>query len=203
MPDDTPLRATDLAGLHPRLQIDTLRKALRGNRVQEATVRAELDPWIELFGANPDPGFRVLVLELVAGVEDPRIVDLARTALDDPGDGVRLEGLRILLDHDAGELAALDRRLRDDDSLEVRLLLAERLHAHDPAAAVDRILDICTEEALGPREGHALERGIEFLVESASRAGLDARLRSLKDEVRDPEGYVDWGLEQLAKKEQA
>jgi len=200
-PKSQPLRAHDLADLHPRRQIDTLRRALRSGQVQEATVRAELPAWRERFDANPDPGFRVLVLELLADLEHPEVLDLARRALDDAGDGVRLEGLRILLDRRPEDLPTLDRRLRDDDSLEVRLLLAERLHARQPTAAVDRIFAILEEEALGPREGHALERGIEFLVETARPGGLGARLRGLADAVRDPEGYVGWGLEQLPEEE--
>ncbi|NNM32878.1 MAG: hypothetical protein HKO53_07410, partial [Gemmatimonadetes bacterium] len=189
-----------LAPLSTGRQLETLRRALRQGELTADHARPDLQQWIDLFRRSPEPGFQVLVLELLAPLPDPAVAELAEDALTARGDGVRLAGLRLLLEHSPDRLADLDPRLRDDDNLEIRLLLAERMYATRPAAAVDRVFEILEEEALGPRELHALERGIEFLVDETNPAGLRPRLEALRDSVRDPEGFLDWGLDRLQRR---
>lgn len=190
------LRPDQLRQVHPRLRVDRLRRYLRSGHVDRQAAAGDLDGWVELFDASAEPPLQVLILELVGDLADPRVEALARRSLYSVGDGVRLEGLRILLDAFPTETSDLVERHRDDPSLEVRLLLADRLMPRDRAAALELALQTLRAEAGGPRELHALERVTELLVEAHCVEAVDP-LRALAGELDDPEGFLPWALEQL------
>jgi hypothetical protein len=192
-----PLTAATLVGAHPRRRVDLLRQALRTRSLDPARVAADLPDWIELFRASDDPALLVLVLELLREVADDRVVELARAARHHRGDGVRLEALRLLLDRDPRQVERLALEHRADRSLEVQLLLIERLHEVAPSSALDFLFEVLDAECDGPREPHALERGVEFLVEKATSEAVLARLRSIQPDFDDPEGFITWGIEQM------
>jgi hypothetical protein len=187
---------TELRGLHPRLQVDRLRTFLRGGHADAQAAARDLDGWIGIFQASNEPPLLVLILELLAAVDDSRVVELARHATTHRGDGVRLEALRILFDRLPDQTLALAARHRDDSSLELRLMVADRLLAHDRAQAVDLAFEILQAEAGGIREHHALERATELLVE-AGGADVAQRLREVQGDMNDPEGFIAWAIESI------
>jgi hypothetical protein len=195
-PTEGPLLPTELRQLHPRLRVDRLRRYLRLGAVDRSAVARDLDAWTTLFVDSGEPALQVLILELVGELDDPRVVALGRRSAGCPGDGVRLEGLRILLDTRPDETPELVARHRDDPSLEVRLLLADRLLPRDRSGALELALQILRAEAGGPRELHALERVTELLVEGRCVEAAGA-LRALAAELDDPEGFLPWALEKL------
>ena len=91
-------------------------------------------------------GLRVLLLEVLAPLNDPRVVEMAQRGMESRGDGVRLESMRILVDRDPRGLRALCDLFEDDDSVEVRQLLATRLYTIGRRLADP--LDLAAREAL-------------------------------------------------------
>ncbi len=183
---------------HPRLRVDLLRKALRAGEITEGKAEAELSQWISLFEDSFDPSLMVLILELLEPIENERVVELARRATHHRGDGVRLEGLRMLMDRRPLETPQLSKRHREDYSLEVRLLVAERLVPYDRNGSVELCMDILDEESGGLRMGHAIERVCELFVEMS---GLDLlpRLREAQEEYghEDPEEFFQWARDRV------
>jgi hypothetical protein len=202
--DEAPIDVARLRDCAPGRRADLLRKALRTDAVDHDAVARDLEDWLRLFRGNRDPGFLVLILELLSPLSDARVLELAREAATHRGDGVRLEALRVILDRRPDEAVLLTERHRDDDSLEVRLLLAERLYDLDRQAAVDLAFEILESECEGPRETHALERVTEFLVEAmapreqaARRHEIAAKIRLLRPRFEDAEGFLDWAATEL------
>lgn len=194
---ESSLHAADVRALPGPRRVDRLRGALRSGRFDPTRVAAELDAWISLFRSNPDPALRVLVLELLDHVDDPRADALAERALGDRGDGVRLEALHRLLTRHPERTDELSRKHLDDEGVEVRLLAVARLHPIDPGAAIDALFDGLRAEIGGPREAHVLERTVEFLVDDVAATHALGRLRALRAEVNDDEGMVAWAIERL------
>lgn len=190
----TPAAVRALPG--PR-RVDRLRGALRDGTVPVDAIARDLDGWVALFRADAQASLRVLVLELLERIDDPRVEALAERALRDRGDGVRLEALRLLIDRHPRRTEELAAAHLDDDGLEVRLLAAERLYPMDPRRALDALFEGVRAEAHGPREGHALDRTMEFLVETVADAALVPRLRDLAGEVEDEEDMIPWAIESL------
>jgi hypothetical protein len=185
---DRPLDPAQLRACPPPRRADLLRKALRGGHVDPRATARDLSAWIDLFDDHDDPGLLVLLLELLRSVEDPRVVEVARGVTGHRGDGVRLESLRLLLDRRPGETSSLVAHHRDDESLEVRMLLAERLYELDRTAGIDFVFEILEAERDGPREMHALERGTRFLVEDVGGREVVTRLRRILPRFEDEEG---------------
>lgn len=205
--DDGSRRSIDPAHLRdsaPGLRPDLLRRALRRGSIDHDGIREDLDLWIELFAEQEDPALLVLILELLSPVSDTRVLDLAREACRHRADGVRLEGLRMLLDRRPEETPALAARHRHDDSLEIRLMLAERMVELDVGTAVDLLFEILQVEREGPRESHALERTTELLVERVApalaapeRDRIVARIHEIQPGHDDGEGFLDWAADRL------
>ena len=193
----SPLTPAEIRSLPGPRRVDRLRKALRHGTLAPSAVAEDLDAWVALFRADSQAALRVLVLELLESVDDPRVDDLAERALKDRGDGVRLEALRLLLDRHPDRTDALARAHLEDDGIEVRMLAAERLHALDPDTAIDALFAGVRAEAHGPREAHALDRTMEFFVEDVADPALVPRLRALVDDVEDPEEMIPWAIESL------
>ncbi len=187
----------ELQQLHPRQRVDTLRKALRTGQLDHELAQRDLAQWIDMFRQSRDPGLLVLVLEVLQQLEGDEILTLAHEAMQQRADGVRLEAARLLLDRRPEHTMDLVQEHRNDYSLEVQLLLAQRLYPHDAQASIDLIFEILAEEAGGERETHALERTTEFLVEEAPSPQAARRLVELREDFDDPEGFVDWALDQL------
>ena len=183
---------------HPRLRVDLMRKGLRSGRLVAAGVTGQLDDWISLFDQSYDPALMVLILELLSEVEDEAVVELARRASNHRADGVRLEGLKILLDRHPLETLQESKRHGEDYSLEVRLLVAERVAAYDRRRSVELCFSILEDESGGDRMMHALERVCGHLVELGG-ADLVGRLKGIQEEFgdEDVEGFLAWALEQL------
>lgn len=199
MSPDGPARLlpSEVRALPGPRRVDRVRSALRGEGVDPTSITVELDGWISLFRGDTQPALRVLILELLEPIGDPRVDALAERARNDRGDGVRLEALRRLLDRQPDRTEELARDHLDDDGVEVRLLAAARLHAIDPAATLDALFDGVREEIGGPREEHVLERTVEFLVEDVGDAAVLPRLRALAEEVEDDEDMIAWAIESL------
>ena len=193
----TPLTPADVRALPGPRRVDRLRRVLRAGSFDARAIAADVDGWIGLFRADTQPALRVLILELLEPVDDPRVDELAERARHDRGDGVRLEAVRRLLDRHPARAESVAREHLDDDGVEVRLFAAARMHAIDPNAAIDALFAGVRAEIGGPREDHVLERTVEFLVEDVADSSLAARLRALAAEVDDPEGMIDWALERL------
>ena len=193
-----PLLPDDVSALPGPRRVDRVRKALRGQGISATSVRENLDGWIRLYRRDVQGALRVLVLELLERVDDPRVEALIDDALDDRADGVRLEALRLRLDRTPARTAELAGTALDDEAIEVRLLAAERLYDVDPDRAVDAMFEIARAEAHTWREGHTLDRVTEFLVEDVGDPRLAARLRAIRDEFDDPEDMIDWAIERLS-----
>jgi len=192
-----PIHASDVRALPGPRRVDRVRRALRQDGVDLEVVEHDLDGWIALFRGDSQPALRVLILELLEGVDDPRADALAERALRDRGDGVRLEALHRLLYRFPERAEELARAHLHDDGVEVRLLAAARLHAIDPETTIDALFEGVRTEIDGPREDHVLERTVEFLVDDVGDRTVVPRLRALADEVDDPEGMIAWALDAL------
>jgi hypothetical protein len=193
-PQTNLLTAQQLAETDVRKRADRLRRALRTNSCTTPNA-TDAATWIEIFDLSDDAGLRVLLLEHLAPLHDPRITEMAQRGMTSRGDGVRLECMRILVERDPRGLRALCELFEDDDSVEVRLLLATRLFRDDAVAATDRLLKLLESEAGGFRERHALERVLEFFIDE--QAPVAEALRSMQPDFDDPEEYFAWAFERL------
>jgi len=196
-PRPTPLRPADVRNLPGPRRVDAVRKALRAGEIDPTAVARDLDDWIALYRRDVQGPLRVLLIEALEPIDDPRVTDLLEDALDDRADGVRLEALRLLLDRDPERTRELTTAHVEDEGLEVRLLAAERLHAIDPERAVQAMLDTVRREAHGFREAHALDRVVEFLVDDVGDPAVVPALRELHGEVEDTEDMIEWAIETL------
>lgn len=192
---------SELQSMHPRERVDRLRRALRQEASAETAGASELEAWLEFYRRFHDPALRVLILQLFDGRSDDAYLALLHESVDDRGDGVRLEALRQLIEFQPELLREFSQTHRDDDSLEVRLLLAMRLAELDRPAALEWIVEILLAEARGMRELHALERGMEFLVEDIRAVEITPKLREIRDEFHDTEDFFGWALEKLEGRE--
>ena len=196
-PGPASLRPDDVRNLPGPRRVDAVRKALRAGQLDPKTVTADLDGWIKVYRRDVQGALRVLLLEMLESIDDPRIVTLLEDALDDRADGVRLEALRNLLDRQPQRTHELAGAHVDDEGLEVRLLAAERLYPIDPERAVQAMLDTVRAEAHGFREAHALDRVAEFFVEDVGDPDLVPHLQDLRGEVEDVEDMLEWAIEKL------
>jgi hypothetical protein len=192
------ISAAALRTTHARLRVDRLRIALRGGTVDAAQVSRELPEWLQLFRDVRDGAFRVLVLELLRSFHEDAVNELLWEASDDRADGVRLESLRMLCDRFPQELPRLAERHAADENLEVRVLLATRMHERDPSRSESMFLDILRSEARSPKERQALERVLGFFVEDVRAEHLLPTLQALRHEFDDPEDFFGWAAEKLS-----
>lgn len=193
-PPDWPASG-ELLGLDPPLRMDRLRKALRAGATPPPPERAGLE---ELFAADDQAALRVLVLEALAATDAGVDRALLERARHDPADSVRGAALQLLLEREPERAVALARDHLDDPGVEVRALAADVLAPVDAEAAGRAMLDLVRAEALGPRESHALRRAMGFFAEELRDPAWAARIASLREEVEDPEGMIDWALAELA-----
>lgn len=191
------LRAATVARAHARKRVDLVRTALRRREIDVEAVREELDDWIALFRRDHQAPLRVLLLELLNQVEDPRVLALAEHAREDRWDSVRFEAVHLLMSRVPERASELAEAHLEDPGVELRLLAAERIHARDPARARNALLQLAQEEAQGRRETHVLDRVTEFLVETARDRSVVPQLRSLQDHCEDPEGFLAWAIDRL------
>ncbi len=196
-PRPSPLRPDDVRNLPGPRRVDAVRRALRAGQLDPATVSSDLDGWITVYRRDVQGALRVLLLEMLEPIDDPRVLALLEDALDDRADGVRLEALRSLLDRQPHRTHELAGAHVDDEGLEVRLLAAERLYPIEPERAVQAMLDTVRAEAHGFREAHALDRVAEFFVEDVGDPDLVPHLQNLRDEVEDVEDMLEWAIEKL------
>lgn len=193
-----PLLPDDVLALPGPRRVDRVRKALREHGVSPDSIHENLDGWLRVYRRDAQGALRVLVLELLEDIDDPRVDALIDDALDDRADGVRLEALRLRLDRTPARTDELATAALDDDAIEVRLLAAERLYDVDPERAIDAMFAIALAEARSWREGHTLDRVTEFLVEDVGDPSLAARLRAIRDEFDDPEDMIEWAIGRLS-----
>jgi hypothetical protein len=196
------ISAAKLRATHARLRVDRLRVALRGGTVDAERVARELPEWLQLFRDIRDGAFRVLVLELLSGFRGDEVDDLLWEASEDRADGVRLEALRILCDRFPGDIPRLADRHAADENLEVRVLLATRMHGRDRSRAESMFLEILRSEARGPKERQALERVLGFFVEDVQAQHLLPTLQEMREAFDDPENFFGWAAEKLSARSQ-
>jgi hypothetical protein len=191
------LTAAKLRATHARLRIDRLRVALRASNIDEDRVVRELAEWLELFRDVRDGAFRVLVLEVLRDIRDERVDELLWEASQDRSDGVRLESLRLLCQRFPEELPRLAEAHADDENLEVRVLLAVRMHDRDAGTAEAMLLRILLSEAGEPKERQALERVLGFFAEDVHATHLLPQLEEIRAEFDDPEDFFGWAFQIL------
>lgn len=200
LPSQVPTPA-DLQVTHPRLRADRLRAALRAADFDLAVAHQQFDAWLQLLHESDDPAFQVLLLELLAQIGDERLLPHLEQLRTHRADGVRLMSLRLLCDRQPARLAEFCAAHRRDSNLELRVLLATRLHASEPARSYELLLELLSQESGGLRERHALERVLGFLVEEAQARELVPRLQEMREDFVDSENYFGWALEKLAQSE--
>ena len=191
------ITAAKLRETHARLRVDRLRAALRGGTVDIDRVARELPEWLQLYRDLRDGAFRVLVLELLRELRGEQVNELLWEASEDRADGVRLESLRLLCERFPDEIPRLADRHATDENLEVRVLLAVRMHVRDRGRAESMLLEILRSEASGPKERQALERVLGFFVEDVHAEHLLPRLWEMRDEFDDPEDFFGWAAENM------
>jgi hypothetical protein len=183
-----------ILGLDPALRTDQLRKALRQGLVPPPQEVARLE---ELFARDQQPALRVLVLEAVAATGEGPSGELLERALQDPADSVRGAAFQLILEREPHRGEELARTHIEDPGVEVRTLCAELLVEIDPVAAGSAMLTLVSDEALGPRESHALRRAMNFFAEELRDPAWAPRIEALRADVEDEEGLIDWALSRL------
>ncbi len=180
--------------LEPALRMDRIRKALRLGLVPPA---AEISALEGLFVSDEQPALRVLVLEALTATGEGPSDDLLERAMQDPADSVRGAAFQLILLRDPDRDEELAQAHLHDPAVEVRTLCAELLAETDPESAGTAMLELVSDEALGPRETHALRRAMNFFAEELRDPAWAPRIEALRMEVEDEEGLIDWALDRL------
>jgi hypothetical protein len=180
--------------LDPALRMDRIRKALRQGLVPPP---GESEPLERLFDHDEQPALRVLILEALTATEAGPSGQLLGRALQDPADSVRSAAFQLVLEREPDRGEELARTHLDDPAVELRTLCAELLADVDPEAAGTAMLALVHDEALGPRETHALRRAMNFFAEELRDPAWSPRIEALRAEVEDQEAAIDWALSRL------
>jgi hypothetical protein len=181
-----------ILGLDSVMRTDHIRRALRAGLKPPPEERTALE---ELFGHDPTPSLRVLVIEALSDGELP--VALLERGLEDPADSVRSAALHQMLIRQPERAVELAREHLYDPGIEARSQCADVLADVDPDAGAKAMLDIVRAEALGPRESHVLRRAMSFFAEELREPKWAPEIEALRIEVEDEEGMIDWALEKL------
>jgi hypothetical protein len=181
-----------ILGVDSVMRTDHIRRALRAGLVPPPE---ELIPLEQLFEQDATPSLRVLVIEALSKGDPP--TPLLERGLLDPADSVRSAALHQLLVQHPERAVELAREHLHDPGIEARSQCADVLADIDPDAAARAMLEIVYAEALGPREGHVLRRTMSFLAEELRDPKWAPEIESLRAEVEDEEGMIDWALEKL------
>jgi len=180
--------------LDPALRMDRIRKALRAGLIPPPDEAKLLE---QLYFRDEQPALRVLVLEALSATNEGVSGEVLANAIEDRADSVRGAAFQLSLERDPDRGEELARAHLSDPGVEVRTLCAELLAESDPEAAGAAMLALVHDEALGPRETHALRRAMNFFAEELRDPAWSARIEALRAEVEDDEALIDWALARL------